>query len=113
MFVTDTVDAIYPTEPWLPQAIMDRLGEVLARPDRRNPTEEDPALAQWASSKPRPRQPLLTTKRIDAISDLEPFFSNVSLSAYNSVYHSGGRVDWAAVESGLTRELFEGTEPAS
>ena len=108
MFVTDTVDAIYPPEPWLPQAIMDRLGEVLAAPDRRKDAPVDPAMSQWASSKPRPRKPLLTTKRIDSISDLEPFFSSVSLDAYESVYHSGGRVDWGAVESQLTGELFDG-----
>ncbi|KAL8286531.1 hypothetical protein RQP46_004548 [Phenoliferia psychrophenolica] len=113
MFVTDTVDAIYPPEPWLPQAIMDRLGEVLAAPNRRNGATapvDDPALSQWASSKPRPRQPLLTTKRIDSISDLEPFFSSVSLASYENVYHSGGRVDVAAIERELEKELFDGVE---
>ncbi|KAK4703671.1 hypothetical protein P7C70_g2546, partial [Phenoliferia sp. Uapishka_3] len=110
MFVTDTVDAIYPPEPWLPQAIMDRLGELLAGPDRVKGAPIDPAMSEWVSSKPRPRQPLLTIKRIDSITDLQPFFSNISLDAYESVYHSGGRVDWDAVETQLKTELFEGTE---
>lgn len=111
MFVTDTVDAVYPPDNWLPQAIMDRLGEILA-PARANGEGDapgtDPAVSQWAASRVQPRQPLLTKKRIESISDLQRFFSSVSLAAYESVYHSGGKVDWDAVETGLMGELFDG-----
>lgn len=114
MFVTDTVDAIYPPDVWLPQAIMDRLGEILSDAhgtassnvfQSPNPTSPAPSLPIPLSS---PRRPLLSARRIDTIADLQPFFSGVSLSAYESVYNSGGKVDWEAVERRLEKEIFDG-----
>ena len=58
------------------------------------------------------RQPLLhNIKDIRSIRELEPFFSSVSIQAFEGVYASIGiaNVDWAAVESGLLSELFEST----
>jgi hypothetical protein len=125
MFVTDTVDAIYPPTSWQPQAIMDRLGDILLDPHHIGPTtlvatsssalidptslEADP-LSEVSSTDVNqdvPRHPLLTKRRIDTISELEPFFSSVSLGAYESVYRSG-KVDWALVERGLEDDLFDG-----
>ncbi|KAM0754971.1 hypothetical protein T439DRAFT_284317 [Meredithblackwellia eburnea MCA 4105] len=108
MFVTDTVDAVYPPEAWIPQAIMDRLGEIIGGSATSVVPTADPAISQWASSRVHPRKPLLIAKRIDSITDLEPFFSSISLSAYEAVYNSGGRVDWEAVEKQLKSELFDG-----
>ncbi|GAA5936298.1 Dop1p [Sporobolomyces koalae] len=121
MFVTDTVDAIYPPDSWLPQAIMDRLGEILSDPQHASATQSPSAI--FASSKlnvpgstpgedalarPSARRPLLAARRLTAISELEPFFSTVSLAAYESIYNAGNRVDWDAVETMLERDLFEG-----
>ncbi|BGP38275.1 hypothetical protein JCM10449v2_002204 [Rhodotorula kratochvilovae] len=123
MFVTDTVDVMYPPEHWLPQAIMDRLGEILSDP--RPPGITNPAtvgeptapVALEASAAshggdgvagPPARRPLLPTRRIRSIRELEPFFATVSLAAYESIYKAGSRVDWAAVEQSLERDVFEG-----
>ena len=55
------------------------------------------------------RRPMLHGLRhIDSIRDLVPFFSHVSLASFESVYASGGNVDWEAVESGLMEDMFEG-----
>lgn len=105
MFVTDTVDAIYPPDAWIPQAIMDRLGEILTDPHRIPPPA--PPISTHHSLTV-PRKPLLTIRRIDTISAIEPFFSSVSLAAYESVYSSSGVVDWVAVEKGLEEDLFDG-----
>ncbi|GAA6010233.1 hypothetical protein JCM11491_005403 [Sporobolomyces phaffii] len=121
MFVTDTVDAIYPPDAWLPQAIMDRLGEILSDPHHASTAPTLPAI--FSPLEPIPsvsgtpditlekvsaRRPLLAARRLATISELEPFFATVSLSAYESIYNSGNRVDWVAVESLLERDLFEG-----
>jgi hypothetical protein len=121
MFVTDTVDAIYPPDSWLPQAIMDRLGEILSDPHQTTTAPTLPAI--FSSTGPIPstltptdvsrartsaRRPLLAARRLTSISELEPFFATVSLTAYESIYNSGNRVDWNAVESLLERDLFEG-----
>jgi hypothetical protein len=55
------------------------------------------------------RRPMLTSLRqIDSIRDLVPFFSHVSISSYESVYASGGMIDWEAVERGLVEDMFDG-----
>ncbi len=55
------------------------------------------------------RRPLLNgIHQIDSIRDLVPFFSSVSISSYESVYASGGIVDWEAIEKGLMDDMFDG-----
>jgi hypothetical protein len=46
-------------------------------------------------------------RNIESIRDLAPFFSSVSITSYESVYASGGVVDWMAVEQGLLDDMFE------
>lgn len=113
MFVTDTVDAIYPPANWLPQAIMDRLGGILADPHATPPNSASYPSSTLPSPSPAfdqsgGRKPRLTLRRIGTIGALEPFFSSISLSAYESVYNSGGKIDWGAVESVLERDIFDG-----
>jgi hypothetical protein len=40
--------------------------------------------------------------------DLVPFFSNVSIASYESVYASGGNIDWDAIEKGIMEDMFDG-----
>ena len=55
------------------------------------------------------RRPLLgTLRQIESMRDLVPFFSNISLSSYESVYASGGNIDWEAVEKSIMDDMFEG-----
>ncbi len=55
------------------------------------------------------RRPLLNSiRQIESIRDLGIFFSNVSIASYESVYASGGNVDWEAVEQGIMDDLFDG-----
>lgn len=55
------------------------------------------------------RKPLLNgVKQIESIRELISFFSNVSVSSYESMYASGGNVDWEAVERGIMDDLFDG-----
>lgn len=55
------------------------------------------------------RRPLLNSiHQIDSVRDLIPFFSQVSMTSYESVYTSDGNVDWEAVEDGLFQDMFDG-----
>jgi hypothetical protein len=55
------------------------------------------------------RRPLLQgLRQINSIRDLVSFFSNVSVAGYESVYASGGTIDWEAVEEGLMDDMFDG-----
>lgn len=126
MFITDTVDAVYPPESWSPQATMDRLGELLnRRPDlMRNAKPSQRAQADGhgltnGDTNARtdrggstPARPILGKSRqskITSLAELEPFFSRASLVNYEAVYAMGG-VDWVAVENSLELDLFEGDE---
>ncbi|GAA5982369.1 hypothetical protein JCM11641_006959 [Rhodosporidiobolus odoratus] len=114
MFVTDTVDAIYPPDSWLPQAIMDRLGDILADPQSSavaaTPilTAETPPDEVPSPTLSEARRPLLTSRRISSMVELQRFFTTVSLSAYEAIYQAGAEVDWDAVERSLQDDLFEG-----
>lgn len=55
------------------------------------------------------RRPLLgNIKQLSNIKDLLPFFSQVSMSSFESVYGLGGP-DWELIERGLLVEMFEGS----
>ncbi|KAG8988872.1 hypothetical protein FRB90_002518 [Tulasnella sp. 427] len=109
MFVTDTVDAVYRPEAWIPEAVMDQLAEIVVDlPDLREHHDHgDNAITGAAlvssvmeragsglvngspSAASALRRPLLSSIRgIDSIKDLVPFFSHVSLFSYESVYSS-------------------------
>lgn len=162
MFVTDTVDVIYPPDDWMAESIIDRLAMMIneQRPvqvsDALQSSDHAPRTAAYAlgirlqkltsekttdpfsqlpspgsnpwnsrdsldggmtglarlrsgstTSGPTLRRPMLTyTRNVPTIGSLGPFFHHLSLASYESVYASVG-VDWAAVEEGLTSDMFE------
>ncbi|KAK0466281.1 Dopey, N-terminal-domain-containing protein [Desarmillaria tabescens] len=114
IFITDTVDAIYRPNDWYPEAMFDQLAEIVGNLPS-NPTSQngsnvlDTGGASSFSSQRVMRRPLLNgIHQIDSIRDLVPFFSSVSISSYESVYASGGIVDWEAIEKGLMNDMFDG-----
>ncbi|KAI0964349.1 hypothetical protein AcW1_001188 [Taiwanofungus camphoratus] len=111
MFITDTVDAVYRPDNWFPEAILDRLAEVAgARPVEENGahTSHVTAITPLVDSRPMRRPILRSVRQIDSIRDLTPFFSSISLVSYESVYSSGGNIDWEVVEQGLLEDMFDG-----
>ena len=55
------------------------------------------------------RRPFLSSiRQIESIRDLVPFFSSISISSYESVYNSGGNIDWDTIEKGIMDDMFEG-----
>jgi len=112
VFVTDTVDAVYRPDNWSPEAIMDRLAEVATSApaaEKANPTPvEVQPIATFVDTSHPARRPMLNgVRNIESIRDLVPFFSSVSITSYESIYASGGLVDWVAVESGLIDDMFD------
>ncbi|KAJ7116821.1 Dopey, N-terminal-domain-containing protein [Mycena crocata] len=118
IFITDTVDAIYRPDECFPEAMMDQLAEIVSslpvaesrEPPATNGLIASPAAHMSSFGNQRAmRRPLLNSVRqIESIRDLVPFFSSVSISSYESVYASGGNIDWAAVEKGLMDDMFDG-----
>jgi len=121
IFITDTVDAVYRQDDWVPQGMLDQLSEAIgalplpeakqARPASQPPDEEEPQTAiypTYGDSKTA-RQPMLGKMRqIESARDLLPFFSHVSIASYEGVYACGSNVDWSVVEEGILRDMFDG-----
>lgn len=123
MFITDTVDAIYPPDQWSPAALLDRLSLVLGVGGGDVPSPRVSPEAARGSFLSLPggkrvgkkggrgsggRKPLLSgVRRIDDAGPLEKWFTKVSWANYEALYRGGG-IDWRAVEEGLEADLFDG-----
>lgn len=128
MFVTDTTDAAFPPEDFLPEAIMDRLSEILSehshvrvRPPLHSyslPAKKADActlqqnhgpvvLDGYDEDQQSLRRPRLTALRhLSSLTQLQPFFARASIDTFEGVYSDQG-TDWEAVEAGLDHEIFE------
>ncbi|CAL1694342.1 unnamed protein product [Somion occarium] len=111
IFITDTVDAIYRPDDWSPAALLDRLAEVvgdLPAAEDSKAVDQIPAPTPLVENRPSRRPMLQSVRQIDSIRDLVHFFSHASIASYESVYQSGGNVDWDAVEQTLLEDMFDG-----
>ncbi|KAI9513117.1 Dopey, N-terminal-domain-containing protein [Russula earlei] len=114
VFITDTIDAVYRPDEIPPEAMLDQLSEIAGGlPHPQEVTQNSSNVAfnvlSTPGSNPRMlRRPMLThLRQIDSIRDLVPFFSSVSVATYESIYSSGGNIDWDEVERGLLSDMFE------
>jgi len=113
MFITDTVDAIYPPEDWSTRSLLDKLGEVIRNILSEREKQID-AMTMDNSVDLKIvtsglRRPLLS--RVSSTPDiflLSTFLTHVSLASYESLYNSRGQVDWAEVEESLLSDIFSG-----
>lgn len=113
-FITDTIDAVYRPDEIVPEAMLDQLAEIAGglpppQENAQNPSPVALDLLFTPASNPRMlRRPMLNQfRQIDSIRDLIPFFSSVSVASYESVYSSGGNIDWDEVERGILSDMFE------
>ena len=124
MFVTDTTDAAYPPEDFLPEAIMDRLSEILSEHRHSTVSWSASIISTTADTRQGSHAPIelatnddksLRKPRLSAIHhlsslyQLQPFFARASIDTFEGVYGDNG-VDWDDVEVGLDREMFESRE---
>lgn len=130
MFVTDTVDAVYPPDGWTPQAIMDCISVMIsdhrassAAASSDDPTDDArknviaidaiviPSRGSSSSSRVTRRRPLLTNVRqktqLDSLASLDPFFGRISLYSFESAY-AQGKVDWDDIAASIENDIFEG-----
>jgi len=118
LFVTDTVDAIYPPDGWQSQALIDNIQGALVSPRRRSVSrshkfEVDPTSRtsdERGHSLRRPWLSGLEGTRTAAPDDifskfLQPFFGQLSIHAFESTY-SMTDVDLEACRKDLLADLF-------
>ena len=109
VFITDTVDAIDRPDDWFPAALMDQLAEIVSDLHISESKRASSSTLPEHSNNHTMREPLLKgVRQIDSIHDLSTFFSHVSILSYESVYASGGTVNWEAVEDSLVDDMFTG-----
>lgn len=108
MFVTDTTDAAYPPEDYAPDAMMDKLAELLSELGSKGGDTElslsEPSLVltsplnRLPNSLRRPRLSEVTS--IVSLQQLQMFFARASMDTFESVYAEAA-VDWNGIEEGL------------
>ncbi|OKL55763.1 Protein dopey [Talaromyces atroroseus] len=113
LFVTDTIDAIYPPGRWEPIALADEISRTLGSRDAVSPLPGD------LSDKERLNKPSLSSDFIretpkDEVVDriLKPFFKRISIQAFESTY-SMGSPDIEACVDDLLADLFNESTMAS
>jgi len=117
LFITDTIDAVYRPPNFQPIALVDELSEELGSTVLAStmPTESLPIQASNSLT----RKPLLgpggisiegSWERKDELVGkvLRPFFSQLSIFAFETTY-SLGFPDWEACKTGLLKDLFDET----
>jgi len=127
IFITDTVDAVYRPDNWYPEAMMEQLAEIVGNLPvavcristlvaeiqtlmvYQDVSTINQAHSQLYADQQALRRPHLnSTRQIESMRDLVHFFSNISISSYESMYASSGNVDWEAVEKGIVEDMFDG-----
>jgi dTDP-4-dehydrorhamnose reductase len=114
LFITDTIDAVYRPANMHSIALIDELSEDLGL-TAHSTTPADSSLAQAASS--TTRKPLLGPRGINDEGSwerkdelvgkvLRPFFSQLSIFAFESTY-SMNAPDWQACRQSLLKDLFD------
>ncbi|TVY54541.1 Protein dopey [Lachnellula cervina] len=115
LFITDTIDAVYRPANFHPVALVDELSEELGSAALASATQtESPAMQ---ASKSSTRRPLIGPggisdegpwERKDELVGkvLRPFFSQLSIFAFESTY-SMGAPDWEACKTALLADLFD------
>ncbi|UZJ52849.1 hypothetical protein CBS101457_002169 [Exobasidium rhododendri] len=135
LFITDTVDVVYPAKDWISDSILDRMavaltekqqhGNITAKPSTSRASAANQQLKAvggggGAAASIENTTTHLTIKRkprliqmgsvIPKIESLQPFFANISLSTFQETYDCGEAIDWRAVEQSIESDLFPSEE---
>jgi hypothetical protein len=115
LFITDTIDAVYRPPQFQPIALIDELSEELGSTALASTTQTESAAMQATNG--TSRRPLIgpggisdegTWERKDELVGkvLRPFFSQLSIFAFESTY-SMSVPDWEACRVSILRDLFD------
>lgn len=111
IYISDTIDAVYRPSSWEPVALVDELAEALDSRAGMHQTTPTPTISGLTPT--GTRKPLLgpdvvrgvpTAEIINCV--LRPFFRQLSITAFESIY-SLGVPDWKACHDDLLFDIFD------
>lgn len=110
LFITDTIDAVYRPADWDPVALVDELAEDLDSKVSLSNSATTPLISGTHSGK---RKPILTSSTVKGVPKedlvtrvLRPFFRQLSINSFESVY-SMEAPDWRACYDDLLLDIFD------
>jgi hypothetical protein len=117
LYITDTIDAVYRPDHWTPTALIDELADELGAAQTNVPQQHAAATGTSVDTKGLPlRKPLLRPDSIAGVAQmakeelsvrvLQPFFSQLSIYAFESTYSMGTPDRDGCVED-LLADLFD------
>lgn len=105
LFITDTIDAVYPTDDYQPQTLLDTLATTFAAASTRS-TPSTPL----RSARNRSLQ-IGHVRNINELAELIPFLNSVSQNAFEANYRDDP-IDWIHVDQCLLTDMFDTSQPA-
>ncbi|KAG9233240.1 Dopey, N-terminal-domain-containing protein [Amylocarpus encephaloides] len=117
LFITDTIDAVYRPSHFHPTALADEMSEELGSAASHSALQTESSAMQ--ASRSQTRRPLIGPGGISDEGNLErkdelvakvlrPFFGQLSIFAFESMYSMGG-ADWEGCLDGVLKDLFDET----
>ena len=115
LFVTDTVDAVYPPATWSPSALTDQIAQSMSGLELADsdglPTMVPTSTSSQTGDLRKPWLCSYASRRYTASADVDryllaPFFNQLSIHAFEDIY-SLGSMDMNAAEDDLIEDLFQ------
>ncbi|TKY89065.1 hypothetical protein EX895_001596 [Sporisorium graminicola] len=105
LFVTDTIDAVYPADDFQPETLLDSLSTTFQKQNK--PSSSSPAHTTAAASGGLKRRLQIGRLRtISSVAELVPFLNSVSQNAFEGNY-SDKPIDFEDVDMCLLADMFD------
>lgn len=116
MFITDTIDAVYPSDDFHADTLLDALAATFSRDTTASSGKTGASSQQHqggagagAAANGQRRLELGHMRTISSLGEVVPFLHSVSQNAFEAHYSDGG-VDMEHVEACLLRDMFDGDD---
>ncbi|SPO28009.1 related to DOP1 - strong similarity to developmental regulatory gene, dopey (dopA) [Ustilago trichophora] len=113
LFVTDTIDAVYPADDFMPETLLDNLSSTFSKDSKHHhhahpqvQTQTQTLNQSYTNATNKRRLQLGRLGSIASVAELIPFLNSISQNAFEGNYSDEG-VDYEDVDRCLMRDMFD------
>ncbi|CBQ68744.1 related to DOP1-strong similarity to developmental regulatory gene, dopey (dopA) [Sporisorium reilianum SRZ2] len=112
LFVTDTIDAVYPADDFQPETLLDSLSTTFSKQGKGASSHSRTAAAAVGSSGLKRRLQIGRLRTVSSVAELVPFLNSVSQNAFEGNY-SDKPIDFEDVDMCLLADMFDSDAAAN